>query len=194
MKRALRSLALASLGIASCAVVPLQASAAPVDTVLAAFAAEDKAPLERVRLFVERDKTADVYYIDRIRPNRLHMVKNPRQGGLEVIVIDGSEWLRDTSGWQKSPAGASNIVPSMAGLFRAGLTSASERPAPSGGRAIEGKLSWSNGAACEGKVLMQIAASGRPRLLRFEGACDGRPSRFREAFSFDGPLTIVQPK
>ncbi len=79
---------------------PGGADAAPIDTVVAAFAAEDAAPLERVRLFVERAGVADVYYVDRIRPRRLRMLKNPRQGGLEAIIIDGSQWLRGPAGWE----------------------------------------------------------------------------------------------
>lgn len=178
------------------AFLPLGARAAPMDTVLAALAAEEAAPIERVRLFIERGGVADVYYIDRVRPGRLRMVKNPRQGGPELVVVDGMQWVRTTAaGWRKSPAPATaGLVPSMAGLFRGGLTDPVEKPGPDGGRSVEGGMAWTNGTSCEGRLLLRIDAAGLPSLLRFEGVCGGRPSRFRQAFSYTGPVTIAPPE
>jgi len=176
------------------ALLPLVAHAAPMDTVLAAFAAEELAPIERVRLFIDRGGTADVYYIDRVHPGRFHLVKNPRQGGLELVVVDGMQWVRTATGWHKSPAPATaGVVLSMAGLFRNGLTDALEGPGPNGGRSVEGAIAWTNGTSCKGRLLLRIDAAGRPSLLRFEGVCGGKPSHFRQAFSYEGPLTIAPP-
>jgi len=175
--------------------LPLAVSAAPIDTVLAALDAEAARPIERIRLFIERDGIADVYYIDRVRPGRLRMLKNPNQGGFELVVIDGTQWLRTAAGWQKSPIVATaNFAWSLTGLFREGLTEAVERTRPDGGRSVEGRISWTNGTRCDGKVIFRIAVEGLPSLLSFEGDCGGRPSRFRQAFSYDGPLTIAPPE
>lgn len=178
--------------------VAFPASAArtsPLDTVLAALAAEEAAPIERVRLFIERGDVSDVYYIDRVRPGRFHMVKNPRQDGPELVVVDGMQWVRTAAGWQKSPAPATaGLVPSMVGLIREGLTDPVEQPGPDGGRSVEGGMAWTNGTSCKGRLLLRIDAAGLPSLLRFEGACGGKPSRFRQAFSYNGPVTIAPPE
>lgn len=169
--------------------------AAPIDTVLAAFNAEGARPIERVHLFVERNGVADVYYIDRVRPGRFRMLKNPRQDGFELVVIDGAQWLRTTGAWHRSPALMTDgVVPSLTGLFRGGLADAVEQPRPDGGRSVEGRLVWTNGTRCDGKVMLRIDARGLPSLLTFEGDCDGKPSRFRQNFSYDGPLTIAPPE
>lgn len=174
--------------------LPLAARAAPMDTVLAALAAEEAAPIERVRLFIERGEVADVYYIDRVRPGRFRLVKNPRQGGPELVVVDGMQWVRTTGSWQKSPALATaGLIPSIAGLFREGLTDPVEKPGPDGGRSVEGGMAWTNGTSCKGKVLLRIDAGGLPSLLRFEGVCGGKLTRFRQAFSYTGPVTIAPP-
>ncbi|WP_036263090.1 hypothetical protein [Methylocapsa aurea] len=171
------------------------ARASPMDTVFAALAAEEAEPIERVRFFIERGGVADIYYIDRARPGRFRMLKNPGQGGLELIVVEGVQWLRTAAGWQKSPAPqTAGLIPSMAEMFREGLTDAIEQPGPDGGSSIEGGMAWTNGASCQGRLLLRISAAGLPSLLRFEGACGGKATRFRQAFSYEGPLTITPPE
>jgi hypothetical protein len=173
---------------------PAAVQTGPMDTVLAALAAGEAAPVERVRLFIERDRVADIYYVDRVDPGRLHLIKNPRQGGAEIVVIDGMQWVRTDTSWRKTPAlPTAGLVPSMAGLFRAGLTDLVETPGPDGGRSVEGEMAWTNGASCTGRILLRIDAGGLPSLLRFEGVCGGKPTRFRQAFSHTGPLTIAPP-
>ena len=99
MKNRLAVFGLAVLGAAVS--TPDGARAAPLDTLLASVAAEESAPTERVRLFVKRGEVADIYYIDRIRPGRLRVLKTPRQGGMEMIVIENRQWLRTAAGaWQ----------------------------------------------------------------------------------------------
>jgi hypothetical protein len=171
------------------------AHAEPIDTIAAAFAAEEASPIERVRLFIERGSVADVYYIDRVNPGRYRMVTNPRQGGAELIVVDGMQWVRIGTTWRKTPAlPTAGLVPSTVKLFREGLTNAVELPGPDGGRSIEGEMAWTNGVSCSGKILLRINATGLPSLLRFDGVCGAKPCRFRQAFSYDGPLTIVPPE
>lgn len=171
------------------------AAAAPLDTVLAAVAAEERAPIERIRLFIERAGKADVYYIDRLRPDRTRVLKNPRQGGLEVIVIGQTQWLRTDAGWRSMPAPPDAApVPSMATMFKEGLTGAVEQAGPDGSRVIEGEMSWTNAVACRGRVRLRIESTGLPSLVRFDGACGGQATRFRQAFSYVGPLTIEPPQ
>src|SRR5262245_37276773 len=74
----------------------------PLETVRMALADEEAAPMERMRMFIELDGIADVYYVDRVRPGRTRVIKNPRQGGPELIVIDGTQWVRAGGGWQRS--------------------------------------------------------------------------------------------
>ena len=135
--------------------------------------------------------------MDRMRPGRFRMLVNPRQGGAELIVVDGMQWARTGRGaaWLKTPSrDASSLLPSMADLFRNGLTGAAERAAADGGQIVEGDIAWNNGSSCEGKLLLRIDAAGRPSLMRFEGTCNGQPFRFRQAFSFAGPVTIEPPQ
>ena len=69
--------------------MPRLAHAAPIDTVLSALAAEAAAPIERARLFILRGEVAEVYFIDRVTPGRFRVIKNPRQGGSELVIVDG---------------------------------------------------------------------------------------------------------
>jgi hypothetical protein len=173
----------------------LAAHATPLDTALAALTAEEAQPVERVRLFIERDGVADTYYIDRVRPGRFRMVRNPLQNGPETVIIDGNQWSRDAGNWRKTPAApAAGLVPSMAGLIREGLTGAIETAEPEGVRVIEGKMVWVSRVRCEGTLLLRITAENLPALLRFEGACGGKFMRFRQAFSFAGPVAINPPE
>lgn len=83
--------------------LPMAAGAAPMDTVLKALDAEEAAPIERVRLFVERGDVADVYYVDRVRPGRFRLLKNPRQGG------PSSSSSMACSGCVPAPGAGSNL-------------------------------------------------------------------------------------
>jgi len=173
------------------------ADAAPMNSVLAALKAEEASPIERVRLFITRGNIADEYYIDRINPGRFRMLVNPRQGGPERIIVDKMQWARTgvSAPWLKTPAQDSpSSIPSMPDLFRDGLSGISEKFGVNGSRTIEGALTWTNGALCEGKVLLRIDGAGLPLLLRFDGQCGNQPMRFREAFSYTGPVTIAAPE
>jgi predicted outer membrane repeat protein len=173
------------------------ADAAPMNSVLAALKAEEASPIERVRVFITRGNIADEYYIDRVSPGRFRMLVNPRQGGPERIIVDKMQWARvDVSApWLKTPIQESpGSFPSMADLFRNGLSRAVEKAGPAGSRSVEGAITWTNGTLCEGKVLLRIDAAGLPLLLRFEGLCGNKPLRFREVFSYTGPVTITAPE
>jgi hypothetical protein len=173
------------------------ADTAPMNSVLAALKAEEASSIERVRVFITRGNVADDYYIDRVRPGRFRMLVNPRQGGPELIIVDNMQWVRTggSAPWFKTPArGFSGSIPSMADLFRNGLTQATEKAGPAGSRSVEGDISWSNGTPCEGKLLLRIDTAGLPSLLRFEGLCGSQPLRFRQAFSYNGPVTIAPPE
>jgi hypothetical protein len=188
-RRAIRAL-VALLGAST---VP--ATAAPLDTVLAAVAAEEAAPVERIRMFIEKAGSADVFYVDRVRPGRVRVLKNPRQGGPEMIIIDNSLWVRTDTGWQKSPAPANTgPVPSIAAMFKDGLSAAVEAAGPDGSRIVEGEMAWTNAATCKGQLRLRIERTGLPSLLRFTGTCGGMPTRFRQAFSYVGPVTIEPPQ
>ncbi|HKG58557.1 MAG TPA: hypothetical protein VKB05_02170 [Pyrinomonadaceae bacterium] len=176
---------------------PTTADAAAINRVLAALKAEEASPIERVRVFITRDNIADEYYIDRINPGRFRMLVNPRQGGPERIIVDKMQWARISvsAPWLKTPVQESpGSFPSVGDLFRNGLTQAVDKAGPAGSRSIEGAITWTNGTLCEGKVLLRIDAAGRPSLLRFEGLCGNKPLRFREAFSYTGPVTITAPE
>jgi hypothetical protein len=173
------------------------ADAEPVKRVLAAVKAEEASPIERVHVFMTSGNIADEYYIDRVNPGRFRMLVNPRQGGPEQIVVDRMQWVRTgrSEPWFKTPAQESSApFPFAAELFRNGLTRAVESPGPGSSRNVEGDFAWTNGTACEGKMLLRIDAGGLPSLLRFEGNCDKKPVRFRVAFSYTGPVTITPPQ
>lgn len=170
-------------------------AASPVETLVAAIEAEKSAPSERVRMFIQRNGVADVYYIDQIRPGRTHVIQNPRQGGIEFILIDGVQYVRTAGGWRKSPAEspAAARAPDLENIVKQGLRDATETPKPDGSRVIEGSMFWSSNVSCAGKLSAVVDRNGRPALLHFDGNCGGQPAMFREAFSFDGPVTIDAP-
>ena len=172
------------------------AGAAPLDQLLAAIKAEETAPAERVRLFMKRGDIADVYYIDRIRPGRLRVLKNPRQNGLEMIVIDDRQWLRTASGWNRAPAPAGTAPQaalSLSALLKNGLTGAAERTEPDGSRIVEGDISWSAATTCNGKLRVHIEPGGRPAFLGFEGDCASKPTVFHQAMSYRDNFSIEPP-
>jgi hypothetical protein len=188
---------LAAIGLAVlCSNVAMHdvARSAPLDSLLAAIAAEESAPTERVRLFMKRGEIADTYYIDRIRPDRLRVLKNPRQGGMEMIVIENKQWLRTgAGGWQAGAVPAAVMAqaqPSLSAMLKNGLTNASERDEANGRRVIEGDISWSAATSCKGKLQVTVERSGRPSFLTFEGDCASKPTVFRQAFSYEGGFAI----
>lgn len=171
--------------------------AATMKTILSALKAEEASPIERIRVFITRGNFADEYYIDRINPGRFQMLVNPRQGGPERIIVDKMQWARTgvSARWFQTPVQESpGSFPSMADLFRNGLSRPVETAGPAGSRSIEGAITWTNGTSCDGKVLLRVDATGLPLLLRFEGVCGNESLRFREAFSYTGPVTITPPK
>jgi hypothetical protein len=170
--------------------------AGPIDSLLAAIAAEETAPAVRVRLFVRRGDIADVYYIDRIRPGRLRVLKNPRQNGLEMIVIEDRQWLRTASGWKGAPAPTgtpAQVSPSLTALLQNGLTNAIEQADADGSRIVEGQISWSASTMCNGKLRVHIEPGGRPVYLGFEGECASQPTVFHQAMSYAGGFSIDPP-
>lgn len=172
-------------------------AAEAMDGVLAALKAEEASPIERVRVFITRGAFADEYFIDRVNPGRFRVLINPRQGGPERIIVDKMQWVRTSPSepWFKTPAEEiPGAFPSMADLFRNGLSNVTAKAGPGGTRNIEGTLTWTNGPRCEGQVLLRIDSAGLPLLLRFEGLCGNKPLRFVEAFSFTGPVTITAPQ
>ena len=173
------------------------AEGTPMHSVLAAVKAEEASPIERVRVFMTQGSVADEYYIDRVNPGRFRMLVNPRQGGPERIAVDRMQWVRTAGSkpWFKTPAQEPSApFPFTAELFRHGLSRAVESPGPGGSRNVEGDFAWTNGTACEGKMLLRIDAGGLPSLFRFEGNCDKKPVRFRVAFSYRGPVIITPPQ
>ncbi len=162
------------------------ADAKPVKRVLAAVKAEEASPIERVHVFMTTGNIADEYDIDRVNPGRFRMLVNPRQGGPERIVVDRMQWVRTgkSKPWFKTPAQESSTpFPFAAELFRNGLTRAVESRGPGSSRNVEGDFAWTNGTACEGKMLLRIDSAGLPSLLRFEGylrsETDTIPGSFR---------------
>jgi hypothetical protein len=190
---------LAAFGLAVlCSAVPMQdvARGAALESLLAAIAAEESAPAVRVRLFVKRADVADIYYIDRIRPDRLRVLKNPRQSGLEMIIIENKQWLRTAAGWRAGAVPAAGIAqaqPSLSAMLKNGLTNAFERDEANGRRVIEGDISWSAATSCKGKLQAIVERSGRPSFLAFEGDCASKPTVFRQAFSYEGGFAIEPP-
>lgn len=166
----------------------------PLDTVRKALAAQEAAPVERMRMFIERDGIADVYYVDRVRPDRMRVSKNPRQGGPELIVIDRTQWVRSGTDWQRSRLPAVALAtPSLAQILDEDLTNAVERADSDGGRIVDGDVSWSNAVSCKGRLTLRINRHALPSLVRFDGRCGGKPTRFRQAFSFADRVTIEPP-
>lgn len=168
-------------------------AAEPLDTIVAAFEAEARAPAERARLFIERAGIADLYLIERVTPGRLHLIVNPRQGGAELIVVDGQQWLRTPGGWERSLTTVPAQAPSLVALLRNGLSEAEERPAVAGMRVFVGHVTWTNGSSSDGRLEIRLDGAGLPRVLRFEGTCAGAPCRFHQRTDYDGSIRIGPP-
>lgn len=179
-------------------------TAEPVDVVLAALTAEQHAPSERVRLWFDRDGTVDIYLIDRLKsgagPASVHLVKNPGPTEQELIAVDGIQWLRTSSGWERSPiAQITTLGASTVGLFRNGFTGVVENaPVGTGNltkRRFSGRISWANGMTqSRGRIALSIDGMGRLSAIRFEGECGSHTCRFHELFDYDATLAINRPQ
>lgn len=179
-------------------------TADPIDVVLAALTAEEHAPNERVRLWFDRDGTVDVYLIDRLKsgagPASVHLVKNPGPTKQELITVDGIQWLRTSSGWERSPAAqVTTLGASTVGLFRSGFTDVVENaPVGTGNltkRRFSGRISWANGMTQNrGRIALSIDSTGRPSTILFEGQCGSHTCRFQELFDYEATLAINRPQ
>jgi len=182
----------ATVGVAT----PVGAASTPLDTVLAALKKEEAAPLERVRLFTQIGSVSDLYYFDRLLPDRAHSMKNPQSGGTEAIVIGKTQWVRSDGNWTQSLASGavSKLLPPIADLLRQGLSETTETADHAGGRLVEGKMTWNLGSPCDGKLGFHISKQGLPAFMEFVGTCAGKPAHFNQAYSFFGPLKIEAPQ
>jgi hypothetical protein len=171
--------------------------------VLAVLKAEEVAPTEQERLRVEQDGVADIYMIDRLKseagPARIHLVKNPGPMQQELISIDGFQWLRTETGWERSPV---TPIPAFAGsavgLFRDGLTDLVDHEPRGEGdlrkRRFSARITWTNGGVQNaGRLSLAIDASGRPSAMFFDGRCGTHACRFRQLFDYNAPVVIEQP-
>ncbi len=175
---------------------PALAASTPIDTVLSALKKEETAPIERVRLFTQYGSVSDLWYIDKVRPDRTHALKNPQAGGMETIVIGKTQWVRSDDDWTQSPitTETNTRMPSVNDLLRQGLSEATEKAEAGGGRVVAGKMAWDLGSRCEGQLTFHIAKTGLPSFMEFVGACAGAAAHFNQAYSFAGPLKIEAPQ
>jgi hypothetical protein len=184
------------LALAALPALPARADA-PLDAVLAALVAESQAPAERIKLEIRRDARRDTYVIERVAPDRLHMVHGLAGTEQELIVIGPLMYLRTAQAWRQIPnPGPPGLVPSIADLFRTGISKLTEIEPMDGQRRFTGGIAWQNGAAASaGRIdIVTDATSGLPREMRFEGTCAGKVCQFIQSFDYDPALRIDRPR
>jgi hypothetical protein len=179
--------------------------AAAMDVVLAAVAAEETAPRKQARLIFWIDDREIHYQIERVLPDRVHILAEADGVSREVIGIGTTLYLRGPDGWEISQGATSPAKPaSLADLLVERLENLAELPPVVGDdgtaqRAFYGGLSWLAGTRGnvrhEGGITIYVeTATSLLRRMVFEGHCGEQPCRFDHAIAYDSSVGIEAPE
>lgn len=171
-----------------------------LDVVLRAVVAEEQAPAKRAELIFRRGDAETRYLIERVLPDRLHMVLRSERLEQEIYVIGDRMYRRVAAGWTETAAPPPPPAPfSVAALFESRLEDVEElAPIFRDGveqRVFMGTISWFAGRSRnEGELRIAVeTASGLPRLLSFEGTCGASACAFEYALVYDPSIAIEAP-
>jgi hypothetical protein len=184
--------------------LPLPASLAaetPAEFIALAFKAEEEAARKRSELDYKIGNRNTRYVIERVQPDRLHVVKRMANGDNgEIYVIDRQLFTKVEDGWRRSaaPPTLTGLPPALDQLkpYFAGLTE--KMPQTIGGRrqrVFSGQTRWQAGPDwTEGLLEIWIDAQRRlPTRTSFAGSCSAVACSFTQTMTYDPGLVINAP-
>jgi hypothetical protein len=176
--------------------------------VLNGFAAQEQAPRQRTEFVYNRENVQARYVIERVRPDRLHMIVIGPTGLQSEIYLIGDRFYQKVQGvWQQSPAPAKpGTIPSKNGI----IPSMTEILASSASNVIERERRNVNGVEVrvfaaqisvdgpkgktEGSLAIAIdPVESLPTLISFRGQCGGVTCSYEQDFKYDKGISIEPP-
>ena len=202
------SLYLAAACISSIVLIEPAFSDESLAYVLKGFATQKHAPRQRTEFVYRRANVRARYVIERVQPDRLHMiVVGPTGSQSEIYVIKDRFFQKVQGVWQQSPApikpGAilsnNGIIPSMAEILANSASHVTERE----GRNLNGvdvrvfnaQISFDapNGKL-EGSMTISIdPVESLPTAISFNGQCGDVTCSYEQDFKYDKGISIEPP-
>jgi len=179
-----------------------------LDYVLKGFAAQEHAPRQRTELQYRRENVSARYVIERIQPDRLHMIVTGPSGSQSEIYVIRDRFYQKVQGiWQQSPAptkpGAilsrNGIIPSMTGIFSSSASHVVERTGHNVNgvevRVFDTQISFDGPKGkAEGSMTISIDPVGTlPTGISFKGECGGVPCSYEQSFDYGHEISIEPP-
>jgi hypothetical protein len=179
-----------------------------LDYVLKGFAAQEHAPRQRTEFVYLRENVRTSYVIERIRPDRLHMIVIGPSGSRSEIYAIKDRFFQKVQGvWQQSPTptkpGAippkNGIIPSMAEILASSASNVIEREK----RIVNGvevrvfdaqiSLDGPRGKT-EGSMTISIdPVDSLPTAISFKGQCGGVTCQYEQHFQYGKEISIEPP-
>ena len=176
--------------------------------VLKGFAAQEHASRQRTEFVYRRENVSARYVIERVQPDRLHMILiGPTGSRSEIYVIKDRFFQKVQGVWQQSPAptkpGAiplkNGIIPSMAEILASSASHVIERE----GRNVNGVEVRVFGAQIsfdapkgktEGSMTISIdPVESLPTAISFRGQCGDVTCSYEQDFKYDKGISIEPP-
>ena len=176
--------------------------------VLKGFAAQEHAPRQRTEFLYLRENVRISYVIERIRPDRLHVIViGPTGSRSEIYVIMDRFYQKVQDVWQQSPAptkpGAipskNGIIPSMTEIFASSASHVIEREGRNVNgvevRVFEAQISFdAPKGKTEGSMTISIdPVETLPTAISFKGQCGGVTCQYEQHFQYDKGISIEPP-
>jgi hypothetical protein len=174
----------------------------PSSYLLDAFATEERATHKRTELRYVRGNLETRYVIERVLPDRAHMIQTNSAGlQSETYVIRDRLFLKMNGKWQQSvvpiqaPKGS---IPTMADLFSNGAKNVVEHePQTRDGRQLRVFTAEISLPAAQGKNegAMEISVDAAAKLptVSFKGSCGGIACSFQQSLAYDKGISIAVP-
>jgi hypothetical protein len=176
--------------------------------VLKGFAAQEHAPRQRTEFFYRRENLKARYVIERVQPDRLHMVVvGPTGSQSEIYVIKDRLFEKVQGVWQQSPTptksgtvlSKNGIIPSMTEIFESSASHVIEleRRRVNGVevRVFDAQISF-DGPKGKTKGSMTISidpVETLPTAVSFKGQCGGVTCSYDQGFDYGRGISIEPP-
>ena len=176
--------------------------------VLKGFAAQEHAPRQRTEFLYRRENIQTSYVIERIQPDRLHMIViGPTGSRSEIYAIKDRFFQKVQGVWQQSPAptkpGAippkNGIIPSMAEILASSASHVIEREKRNVNgvevRVFDAQISFdAPKGKTEGSMTISInPVESLPTAISFKGQCGGVVCQYEQHFQYDKGISIEPP-
>jgi hypothetical protein len=191
--------------LAPLALAPRAVMAEALPPLLAeAFAAEERATHKRMELNHVRGNVKTQYVVERVLPDRAHIVHTSVTGvRTETVIVRDRVFLKSGGKWQSSPLPVQaprGSLPSMATLMAQGASNIVEQqPQRREGRLTRiftAELKWTAGQGSnQGRMEIAVDEAARlPTSLSFTGSCGALACAFTQSMSYDRGITIPVPQ